>query len=284
MREGKFYLVDWIYDEVKGVHQLSLQNKDDIIITSDSLEYAKDELRTRICLWNGDGEALIELLPQGKYGASFSMIKPSDDYWLENYTKELFEGGICSGCKFPIGKRTDICLSSSSKPKEGACYFSNCIPLIHFYSESLLKQIQELSERKFEVKPVLHKGYECGYFEILDEPISKYKLPVEYDLNTDLRTTFECSICGRKSYDALLDAKVGNVYLPLEDVFGKQVSVVKPKSLVMSGIVVKEALLKKLNRKGKQNKFLTSVVNVISNDRLHVPTDKLPIVTEIDWE
>ena len=276
MSEGKFYLVDW--HQSNGQHHLSLQKAKSISVSHNDLDEAKELLYETICFQYGDGEAHLELIANDSANhAQWYEIEPIASAWLKNQGATLYEKGICQGCDFPIGDRTDVLLESGNPLKNGVGYFSNTKPMIYYYSKALLDNISLHLDVTFVTQPILYKGQETDYVEILNLPKVNYQILKGQQPNSQLRTTFECNRCGRKSF-ASFDYEA----IAEEDLIAGKVNFCQTNSLHFSNLVLNGADLAKLARKRVNHRFATEQVKTLNQDALYTPST-LPRIDKIDW-
>jgi hypothetical protein len=279
MSEGKFYFVTWLYNA--GLHRLELQKNKSICSESDDLEWAKDEIREEICELYGDGESHIELVPIGHSQGSWISIEPEKGLWLNNYGPELYTQGICKSCKLPIGDRTDVRLESGNKPAGGVCYFSNTLQHIEAYSANFIQRLQERTNTILHSLPILYKGEESNYFELLTEPTIYSKIKRGFDVSMDSKATFKCGECGRESY-YFEGSKFGDTYISKEELGDASLGIVSNGRLGSKSLILQNKVANHLGRKKLTDRFHTSDITVVDNCELYSP-ENLPIVESIDW-
>jgi hypothetical protein len=279
MSEGKFYFVDWCIQN--GIHKLQLQKNKDLFSESDNLDQAKEDLCSRICIWNGDGEAHLELVPETVLNDTWVKIAPEKDLWLKNFGPDLYTHGLCDSCNLPQGERTKIQLESSTKMTGAICYFSNTLQHMNVYSSDFLSKLQTISKFEFNISPVLYKGENSSYYEILNSPSVNSKVKIGLDIDLGARTTFECGVCGIESYH-FKGKSFKDIYLAKEDLENSDFVIVESGRLRSRYLAAKNSVVSQLGRTKLKDRFHTSDITVLKNSELYSP-DSLPIVSEVDW-
>lgn len=267
--EGKVYFVNYTFRE--NLYKLTLNANKNISSENIDLEQAKLDICEQICKWNGDGEAILELINANDGLSSkekWFVLEPVDSWWLENSEDNLFDKGICSSCKYTHGERTSINLQVKHKLKYGVGYFSNIRPWIYFYSKELVNQLEELSKSKIESRKIFRGQEELDYVEIVQRTTVRYQLKNSQEVDRTSKGTIECNQCFRKEFTGKGTYKI---YLPQESLDGLDVAVISRDPLVEKCIAVSEHILNKLKRTGINNKCLTEEIEVLPRRELYLP-------------
>jgi len=156
----------------KGKYYLELVENRDINISGDDLEWCKVEICSQIILWNGDGKAVLEFLPEKikktKAGVElYRTLTYNEGVNILN-TIHPFEGGRCSKCSYELGERNDELLNLESKPKNSLVCIDRRVKrdesdnarffkVIEIYRQSFIDLFTKEEKELFTIKPILLK-------------------------------------------------------------------------------------------------------------------------------
>jgi len=219
--EGNVYLCD--KKKKWGKYRLELQENRDIKTSGYDLELCKVEIYEQILDAYGDGEAVLEFIPEkskklktGTYLYTELGYNESVDILNEN---SLFEGGICPKCSYGIGDRTEELLNLERKPKNNLVSitykkrkyddeFNRVFPKVNIYSKKFLNLFTKDEKLLFDTKSVLLKGKESEYVELIPKKIVLHSGHKGAQYPTEYLQSWRCSECKRENY--LVDAS--NIY------------------------------------------------------------------------
>jgi len=200
MSEGQVY--DCKFTEKEGVYKIELFDNPSIKSEDDDLEQCKLDIYSQIMAWNGDGEAVLELLPPlGKKRKDsiqlYSHVSSNDWIYIVKEKREQVYKDVCSVCQHDKkANRTDALLELEEKPKAPVVYAEGVYPVIEIVKESFLNLLSKEEQRLFTKRPVLYKGKECGYYELFPQKTVK---TVGYR-DAEYIFGFECSKCNHKRF------------------------------------------------------------------------------------
>lgn len=200
MSEGKVY--DCKLIEKDCVYCIELLDNPSIRSEDTDLEECKLDIYSQIMDWNGDGEAVLELLPplSKKRKDSiqlYSNVSSNDWIYIVKEIREQVYKDVCPVCQHDKkANRTDAFLELERKPKAPIAYAEGVYPVIEIVKESFLNLLSKEEQNLFIKRPVLFKGKECGYYELL--PKKTVNL-VGYK-NAEYPFGFECSKCNHKRF------------------------------------------------------------------------------------
>jgi len=200
MSEGQVY--DCKFTEKDGMYKIELLDNPSIKSEDDDLEECKLDIYSQIMAWNGDGEAVLDLLPLvGRKRKDslqlYSNASSNDWIYIVKENREKVYKDVCPVCQHDKkANRTDTLLELECKPKAPVAYAEGVYPVIEIVKESFLNLLSEEEQSLFTKRPVLYNGKECGYYELFPKNIVKlvgYK-DAEYSFG------FECSKCNHKRF------------------------------------------------------------------------------------
>jgi hypothetical protein len=212
MAEGGIYLCE--KKKFAGIYSLKLIDNPQIRAKGINLESCKEDICMQIIDWNGDGEAVLEFVPQKLYKRlatgtdMYRQIGYNDTVDLLN-TNALYEGEICPKCKYALGKRTDETLDIEELPKgkkmvlgikrkmpKHSNEFVRLFPVIEAYHKEL---VEVLDKDLFEMREILYKGKKSDYFELIPKKIIKNcsHKKAQYHKHPFLKN-WRCTECGRE--------------------------------------------------------------------------------------
>ena len=211
---GNVYLCD--KKEKNGKYFLSLLENKEIKASSEDLEWCKVEICSKIILWNGDGEAVLEFPPE----KSKKMPTGIDLYRILGYnegvdilnTNHPFSEGRCKKCLHELGERTDELLNLEWKPKNVIVSvdrrakkdkndYSRIFKQIVIYHKKFINLFTEKEKSVFITKPVLIKGEESDYIELIPINIILQSGHKGADYYKGIVKSWKCSECGYFEYN-----------------------------------------------------------------------------------
>jgi len=211
--EGNIYLCQ--KKKVMGIYNLELLDNPSIKTKGLNLEICKEDICMQIIEWNGDGEAVLEFLPDGIKKTSIGLesyvsLEYNDSVDILNIN-ELYTIGICPKCKYAKGKRTNeildleflpsgkkMILGINAKAKKDKNDFNRLFPKITIYHKELINAIID-NEKSIEIREVFYKGKKSDYLELIPKDIIKNSgcKIADYDKHPFLKS-WRCSKCGRE--------------------------------------------------------------------------------------
>jgi len=200
MSEGQVY--DCKFTEKDGVYSIELLDNPSIKSKDDDLEECKLDIYSQIMAWNGDGEAILELLPSiGKKRKDsiqmYSNISADDWIYIVKENRKSVYKDVCHVCQHDKkGNRTDALLELEHKPKTLIARTRGVNPDIEIVKESFLTLLSEEEQSLFTKRPVLYKGKECGYYELFPKEIVN---TVGYK-DAEYFSGFECQHCHHQRF------------------------------------------------------------------------------------
>ena len=200
MEEGDIYISTWKRKGSKYILSLKMDSK--IYVESKDFEDAIEELAMKICEIYGDGEAVIEFdraLPKSVFPLKYSKpeivwVARNESGTLYSDPKDLFEGGICKLCKFPLGKRTKTPARVSLPSKSDGVIVEHIGPVFSEKFFSLLSAEELNGLELLKIEP--HREPKRNFFEVVGKSICTFVGVKDYPF-IDGR---KCSYCGDKSF------------------------------------------------------------------------------------
>jgi len=196
MNEANTYICYW--RKSKKTYLLNLRDTD-ISITGSDFNIAKQDICEKIIAWNGDGEAILEMikvdgkgkvLDEGKYIS----ISYNESVALNNF-KEVYNN-YCSKCKFAVGKRNDTNLSISRIPESSVVGIDRMLPYVLIYSHDFINTLNRNDYNLFDIRDVYCNEIKTNYYELIPKTFIKevgYKYGTyEYRFNLNSKCT-ECN-------------------------------------------------------------------------------------------
>lgn len=195
----------------RGKYLLTLLDNQEIKSSGADLEQCKIDICGQIILWNGDGEAVLELTPE----KSKRVATGIDMYRALGYnegvdilnTTSPFSGGSCSKCSHEIGGRTEELLNLKSKPKNVISCIdcrtkkdendsSRMFTEIIVYHKKFIDLLTEEEQKYFDKRIVLLQGEESDYIELIPKKViescghkgARYSTITNWICNTCKRT------------------------------------------------------------------------------------------------
>lgn len=181
---GNIYICE--KKERNGKYFLTLFDNKEIKVSGKDLEWCKVEIYSEIILWNGDGEAVLEFLPE----KSKKMVTGIEMYRALGYNEGVdilntispFGRGDCEKCSHELGERTDELLNLERKPKNVLVCIDyrtrkdkNDSPRIFneivIYHKKFLDLLTKDEKNIFTTKPILIKGKKSDYLELMPKII-----------------------------------------------------------------------------------------------------------------
>lgn len=211
--EGNVYLCK--KNKVLGIYNLELVENPKIKVKGINLESCKEDICMQIITWNGDGEAILEFLPEkSKRTATgveiYRSLGYNDRVDLIN-TNDLYTRGICPKCKYAKGNRTDELLNLEYMPKGKKMIigvnrrrkrddedFPRLFPKIEIFNKELISLFSK-EEELFELREVLYKGKRSDYVELIPKEVVKNcsHKGADYKKHKFLKN-WRCTECGRE--------------------------------------------------------------------------------------
>jgi len=220
MIEGEnVYLCD--KKEKRGKIYLELQDNREIKSNGEDLEQCKVDICSQIILWNGDGEAVLEFIPEKtkKTDTGIEMYRSlgyneTVDILNEN---NLFTGGVCKKCLYGIGERTDELLNLEWKPKNvlASVKFKNIkndhdfprvFPKIQIYSKNFIELLSKNEKKLFLIKEVHLKGKKSNFVELIPRKVILQSGHVGAKYPIFSHQSWKCSECNRESFTVSLES------------------------------------------------------------------------------
>lgn len=281
MSNRKVYIVD--YKKVDEGYYFKAIDFPSVEATCPSLADAKSIIGDKILLEVGDTLPIIEFKPLTPSAKKFVIVEPEEAIVHSNKIHNLFEGKVCTSCKFGIGKRTTESLNLYTKPTSGVYYVRNVLPYIWIYPKGLLENITTATGIDLVTQEVLYKGKVTDYLEVLNEPQFFNRLKKGAKIKSSSLATFKCSKCCRESYEEEVQSAEPLLTYSNSDIREQPVIVVKPSSMDFSGMLLREDIANIIPRKKKLDKFTTSLVDILPESELYEPSE-LPTKDSIEWE
>ena len=200
MEEGNVYITTWKKKGSKFI--LSLTKDPKIFSESKDFEEAVEDLAMRICELYGDGEAVLEFdraLPKTvfplKYGKpEIVWVGGNERGALHSNPSDLFEGGICKLCKWPLGKRSKTPALVDIPIKSDGIIVDHIGPV---FSEAFFSLLNAEELEGLELLEIEHYGKQDGaFFEIVGKSICSFVGVKDYPYIGGQK----CSYCGFKSF------------------------------------------------------------------------------------
>lgn len=227
MTEGNVYLCD---KKEKGKkYFLELIENRKIKSSGECLEDCKVNICMQIIDWNGDGEAVLEFIPDKhkkmKTGTHlYTSLGYNDDINILNIN-DLFVGGVCKKCLYGIGKRNDELLNLERKPTNalvGTCakpvhnetdtFYVN--PTIKIYSNKFIQLLTTDERKLFDIKPILVKGKMSEYSELIPHTTITHCGHVGAEYPTHYNESWHCSECDRSLFYVFVEPyKYNHIFL-----------------------------------------------------------------------
>jgi len=203
--------------ETKKGFELQLVEQPGIKISGEDLEWCKVEICMQIMQWNGDGEAVLEIIPELKkrHKTGIEMYRSlgyNEDVKLLN-TNDLFTGGICPKCKYGIGERTDELLNMAEKPstrygivsvrartRREEEDFPRIFPVIKLYRKKVIELLTQEEKNLFEQREVLYKGKESDFLELIPKDVIAQCGHKGAEYPKIYHQTWKCNKCMRTQF------------------------------------------------------------------------------------
>lgn len=285
---GKVYLCN--KKKVMGIYSLELVDNKHIKSKGINFEACKEDICMQIIDWNGDGEAVLEFVPEQtkKHPTGIEMYRSlgyneSVDILNEN---DLFVGGVCPKCKYGIGKRTNellnlewkpknVLVSISSRARKNQNDFPRIFPKIKIYSKKFVHLLIKDEKKAFEEKEVLIKGKVSDFVELIPKDVVAQcgHKGADYDSHPFIKT-WKCTECGRTE-----------LHFDIQKLYKSEYEFVDPKSIsnyptmfflqwgMQTSLVVRNDRWAELLEYKKETKGIaTSPVVVLNEEYVEYPT------------
>jgi len=201
MLEGQVY--DCRYEEKDGEFFLELVNNPSIKSDGDDLEECKMDMYSQIIKWNGDGEAVLELLPplskKTKMGMQLYVSASYNDWTcIKDKNFQVYKE-TCPVCKYSMNaERNEALLEITRKPKASFAGVHGIRPKIFIYSDCFVSLLTKEEQLTFEKRPVIYQGKECGYWELL--PKHTVMIVGPKGASYMMSGNWKCIKCGRNNF------------------------------------------------------------------------------------
>lgn len=283
MEEGNVYLCN--HKERDGEYLLELQAHTSIVSQGDSLQDCMDDICDQIIQWNGDGEAILEVVSidevKGGHG-SYKVIKYGDSTSSTNSIADLYTGGACKKCSHPVGERNDISLELTEKPKKAVIGVWCPLPLISIFSDKFIDALPSEVLDRVRVLSVKYKGKDSGYKELVVPFSAKMTGVVGASYPSALQQNWLCSECGRSTFSvAARDYGLGVTFVNSEELpsFLPQFMAVDAGS--RPDYVIHGELWKKLLGNRNLKGLCSDPMVILSPDKVEMP--ELILLDEFEW-
>lgn len=208
MREGGTYIVQC---ERKGRrYDVWLSGQPDVRASGSALEEALDDLYFCVMEWNGDGEAVFEMMSgpwEGRTsGVGYSVLGWNEGELVENQVKDLFQEGACPRCRHGLGGRSSEVLELTHRPMSDVFraqghWPDEVYPCVLIVSERFVDLLEDSERSLLGLRPVdVPAGVRKRFFEIAGDPVASmvgFK-GAEYALS--LGQSWRCSACGSANF------------------------------------------------------------------------------------
>lgn len=204
--DGGNYACAW-KKEGKG-YRISVKGHPELIGSGATFGEARSDLAERILLDLGDGEPTFQFdgpLPKGVLPEEYSLPEiiwiGGDDTALAEDPGKLFDGGICSICGNPVGKRNGRAarLSSPPLPKSDAAEVRHLGTL---YSESFVELLDAGDGPRLEFREVKCEGVRKLY-ELAGKPLADCVAAEPF-----LVQGVKCAKCDRKVFHQMVGGEL----------------------------------------------------------------------------
>lgn len=284
MAEGNVYLCSWKKTS-EGIDAQLLADESVRVMTK-SFSELKELLQEQIIEWNGDGEAVVELIPPSP-SSTKKGINLYTDIGYNNRANvlnsdSLYGNGYCSKCQFSLGQRNNNPLEIEGVLK-GACVgVVGSYPIIQIYTWDFIKLLIDRTETSIEVLPVLKNGKETGYVEIKSVTAVKNVGCNGAEYPSVFQQSWQCDVCNRSKFIAQLNgASEGEYYLSSNSFHGQAPNITFVDSGMLTSIVLRNDLWSKIAKDKASKGIVTSPVVVLDDKFVEVP--QLPTPKEFDW-
>lgn len=203
--EGHVYHCAW--ETSGGMYRVWVKDRPAIAAEGGTFEEADEQLYDAITEATGDGENIKEYDPPSPllHESGVALVKRLALVWPVRKTfivnaDELYEGGLCSRCKMPLGSRTAVVLAVESLSARADGMTARLkLPskgiAIEVYSEEFLGLLTKAERTKQQWRPITStRKRKRAFFELL---ASKRCIPFVALENIGV-TLMTCETCGRK--------------------------------------------------------------------------------------
>jgi hypothetical protein len=284
MSEGNVYLCSW----KKAGSDFELRLIDNIhkVIKGSDFEYLDECMKDEILSIYGDGEAIIEYVPprtedkmQGSY--LYSQLCYGDSNRVVS-RDNLFIGGYCEVCEYPIGERSDVLLSLQKKPKTPIISIKGLLPHQMIYHKDVVVIFENLLSEKLTKNVVLFKDKKTDYFEVFPQRIVNISGVVGGTYPSKFGQSWECSLCQRKEFTVHSEEHdSGTLFINPEVLLGKLSNLIFIKGGKATYPAIKTDVWKNHVKNKEFKGVSSSPVCVLNPEFVEEPV--LPITSEFDW-
>lgn len=284
MTEGGVYLA--LLVESGSQYRLELVSNREVSATADSLEGCIDELGFRIAAWNGDGEAVFEILDESESqqsGRVDLLVATSYNEHVEVTDQQnLFSEGYCPKCRFGRGVRTDTQIDLERAPLQPFCGVRRVYPNLRVYSKEFIGALREEECAQFEKIPVTVKQEPSNYIELVPRTVIPYVGVKGGQYPVSFLQGWLCTDCGRTMFKVITDDyPQGATFLHSRELPDRLDLPFAVNVGMSTGIVFARDRWTELITSSSANGLLSAPVVVIPEDRIEMPS--LPTPDEFDW-
>lgn len=208
MSEGGTYFVEC---KRKGRrYDVCLSGQPDIKASGATLEEALDNLYVNVMEWNGDGEAVFEVMPgawEGRgQGSSCFGLGWNESVRVKTPLQDIFREGVCARCRRGLGGRSSEPLELELKPRFDVFRIErqwpdDVYPARLVLSEKFLEVLTDPEREMLELRPVISPpSFRKRFFEICAEPAVSMVGVKAAKYAMSLNQSWRCSACGSTNF------------------------------------------------------------------------------------
>ena len=279
MSEGNIYFCNWVKESNEFV--LSLHANPSISARGEDIAALKVELCDQIILWNGDGEAVLELFPPIEINGTgkniYVEICYNNNEILENRKDDFYENGYCNKCKHGIGKRTVTSLSLKRVPKEPIIGIKSELPRIEIYSKKFISLFNQNELDLMSFIPVLLNGEETEYVEVVPKKTIKHVGHKGAKYPTKFSQSWRCTECKREVFKSSVEGyEFGTIFISPESLLGDLPSIIFIDTGRNCSMAIRNDRWMQIAKNKDAKKICTSPVVVLKSEYVEIPKLREP--------
>jgi len=283
--EGNVYLCAWRRrgDE----YEIFLLENPSLREQGSDLDELRISLCERIVLWNGDGEALLEMAPPITEDLAegcrlYSELSYNNKVKIFN-SGSLYAGGYCQKCRFAIGPRSESEIEIDKKPKSPVVGVGGILPVLEIYSAAFVDLLAQHAEHDIQFRDVLCKGKKSGYVEAISGCEVGHVGMVGAEYPESFSRSWRCTECGHVEFSVYVENMGGLSRFVSEESFHHGYP---PAFLLNSGrflsIAVRADVWAKMQTDKRARGVASESVIVLQKEFVEMPMS-LPEPDEFDW-
>lgn len=285
--EGNVYLCEVEREDQEYI--LKLKDNSSITARGLDIKLLKLEICEQIISWNGDGEAILEIIPGSESApdcrgrALYSEVVFNTKVTLLN-KEELFESGYCKKCGYGMGGRTKKSLDVGSKPKGLVCGVDSSRPGIKIYSNKFIEILSDRAKITFNTWPVLCNGQSTNYFELRPDFLLHPVSIKGGEYVTTFHRSWHCTECLREVVTFTHDEyEYGTLFISDLSILEHEHKIIFIDTTKTISLAIRNDVRAELSQIKEAKSLSTCSVVVVSSEYVDTSSPVLPKPEKFDW-